>query len=59
MLFVGTANEEAATKLVLCDRLHMIRLDGYDEYEKLQITNAPKVRSAPTTCTSATTSSRR
>ena len=31
ILFVCTANP------VLRDRLHMIRLDGYDEHEKLQI----------------------
>ena len=42
VLFVGTANDEAAINLVMCDRLHIIRLDGYDEHEKLQITKRSK-----------------
>ena len=37
VLFICTANDESKINPVLRDRLHIIRLDGYDEHEKLQI----------------------
>eukprot|EP01083_Nonionella_stella_P041166 111633_1 len=37
VLFVCTANDESKIDPVLRDRLHIIRLNGYDEHEKLEI----------------------
>jgi len=37
VLFVCTANDESKINPVLRDRLHIIRLSGYDEHEKLEI----------------------
>ena len=37
ILFICTANDESKINPVLRDRLHIVRLNGYDEHEKLQI----------------------
>lgn len=37
ILFVCTANDESKINPILRDRLHIVRLDGYDEHEKLEI----------------------
>ena len=37
ILFICTANDESKINPILRDRLHIVRLNGYDEHEKLEI----------------------
>jgi len=50
VLFVCTANDESKINPILRDRLHIVRLDGYDEHEKLQIAKRYLIPNALAKC---------